>query len=229
MSSIGFSRNLIGHNLHFGLMEVLECAAASMLLLEREPLLRQAPPTPNGSCNRHDSSDKIDLLVNYPPLQKTLPLLMDYVTFMTHQLHVMRKHEGSNFSSPDFFFVHSPQRSRPSIVPPSMTNSVTKLNKDFFLKRYNTQWLKPRWSNAKVRKETDESNQRTTDDIELISNEYETDSSPFRVLQKSKLLKSAWNEASRRMMSKVDSLVDSPSERTPERKKSAYDGKINSA
>lgn len=224
ISSIGTSRNHLNENkLHLGLMEVLECAAASMLLLEREPLLKQVPPTPNGT-KRQDPSDKIDLLVNYPTLEN-LSLLKDYVIFLTHQLNVMRKHEGSNpFSPKDFFFVQSPQHQR--FLPPPATNTVTSSNNDYFTSRYRNRYkkwglnLKPSWvhSHSLVPAEDGENNSSIADEIELVSNENEINSSPFRVLQKSKLLKSAWTEASRRMMSKLDSMIDSSIERTPDRK-----------
>ena len=208
MSSIsqGMTCNQLENRPHLGLMELLECAAASMLLLAREPLLQLTPSTPNGTHRWHDPSDKIDLLVNYQPIHE-LSLLKDHILFMAYQLHVMRKHEGSNPYSPkDFFFVQSPQRPRPRMS----TTSTTEQNTELFTSQSsnrNKKWIlkTQQGKNSVVDDRCEES---TSKEIELISNDFLNDTSPIRLLQQnsSRLLKSAWNEASRRMMSKLDSM-----------------------
>ena len=204
--------NQVENRPHIGLMELCECASASMIILLREPLLR---PTPlNGANRHHDSSDKIDLLVNYPPLQD-LSLLKDHIIFMTHQLHVMRKHDGSNPLSPkDFFFVQSPQRPK---------NTDTNNTKERIINQNSNRYknwalnLKPPWGQQTGDRRDEKSDERTADDIELMPSDAETNKSPFRVLQKnsSRLLKSVWDEASRKMMGTLDSVDPW----TPERKK----------
>jgi len=66
------------------LMDTLECAAASMILLARPRLLVNSETAQVQDGRIEDPSDHIDTLINYTPLDDTTPLI-DTITFLqTH-------------------------------------------------------------------------------------------------------------------------------------------------
>jgi len=82
---------------NWNLLEILETAAASMILLQRGSLLSSSNPNDTDDMDGYSQSDSIHRLMNIPPLKNILPLTATLLSMMRRrQVMMMKKNKNKH-------------------------------------------------------------------------------------------------------------------------------------